>query len=207
MRKIVSLLLALVMVLSVSCASAIDVGGAIGDVLDNLLNQNTTSPEESITGLMSAVKTIYDKEEIPYTPMEGYEDSCLVTVMELTDSRLGDMYLYSDCYEDSRLLTTNYDEVADPAVFDEMIKLFNYVNGDLFWGKLYLLEESGDMCYEVCLPMNGAALTDQDKVNISEFAFTCMYICDLMVEYISAVMNGETGANAFAMYVADIYAE
>ena len=128
-------------------------------------------------------------------------------LIESTDGEMGDLYTYIDVYENGVLLQVCYETDAPEDRLSELLRFINLVNADLLGSKFYIYEETG---YIFCENYLEFALVDPSTLTASaQSAFLdCFY--DLLTEanfdamYFAEILAGETAANAFAMYYADL---
>lgn len=192
MRRVISLMLSLLLLLAPCLTLAEGADAPASDLQD-----------EAIIGFLRAALDGEPELNYEYDKMSA----TFSLLIESTDGEMGDLYTYIDVYEGGVLLQVCYETDAPQARLSELLRFINLVNADLLGSKFYIYEETG---YIFCENYLEFALVDPSALTASaQSAFMdCFY--DLLTEanfdalYFAEIIAGETAANAFAMYVADL---
>ena len=127
-------------------------------------------------------------------------------VFESNNGRMGDLYAYVDVYRSGILLQTCYDVVAPKDRMAELLSFINMVNADLFSCKYYIHNDTGNIYYEMFLPMSFTDVDQLDKAaeeTLYDIFADMAYEADYDGEYFAEIIAGESAQNAYSMYVAD----
>lgn len=127
-------------------------------------------------------------------------------VFESNNGRMGDLYAYADVYRSGILLQACYDVTAPEDRMAEILSFINMVNADLFGSKFYVHTDTGNIYYEMFLPMNFTDISQLDKEaeeTLYEIFADMTYEADYDGEYFAEIIAGESAKNVYAMYLAD----
>lgn len=185
MKKIISILLLLA--LFIPFAHAED---ATYDLHENII--------------YSLVKSALAAEEISYELDDEYSAAYFGMMLE-KETALGHADMYADAYWDGVSVSASYQYPIPAEKVDEIALLCNYFNMDLYIGKFYVDPFELYVFYEVFLPMDASDLNDYDKASIGEYVYTAANALEIYQDYfLEVISNGESAANAYAMWYADI---
>lgn len=188
MHRLTALLLVLILAFSASVAFAEE------------------TDTQSLAPLMDFVQDALDRGG--YTLYERDDEiSCFALGFGVRDDRLGNLYAYLYVYERGILIMTYYEETLPAARIDEAIRFVNLVNSELLGSKFYIDPDTGDICYETFLQLNFLSPDELDET-VQDVLLDLIYAAALElnydVDYFMELIGGETAANAFAIYVADL---
>lgn len=207
LKKLVALLLATLLFIPAALADTPN----LLDFLSSLGSLGSSKPDESLSEeqrlqiIYEMMNAELDAENIQYETVPDQQGSYYSLLFE-SETPMGDRAdIDMLAYWDGVAICASYrDPIADEH-FDEIVRFCNLMNSSLYIGKLYLCEyaDGNYLCYEVFLPMDAAALNDYDRYSVMEYAYFSAQILEVYQEYFMYVLEGETAANAYAMWYAD----
>ncbi len=188
MKKLLSSVLSLLLTMTFLFSSA------VADTTDD------NAPYQAIYNMileeLDSVELTYDRYDDYYALYFGYT---------LNDANYGDALVFVSAYSDAFTITAGFTTAIKSENFGEVLSFINLLNGDLYVGKLMLDKSDDDwfLTYEIFISVNPDNIDDWDRNALLDYTDLSLDILCELSEYIAQIEAGETGANVYAMYLAD----
>ncbi len=188
MKKLLSSVLSLLLTMTFLFSAA------VADTTDD------NAPYQAIYNMileeLDSVELTYDRYDDYYALYFGYT---------LNDANYGDALVFVSAYSDAFTITAGFTTAIKSENFGEILSFINLLNGDLYVGKL-MLDKSDDnwfLTYEIFISVDPDNIDDWDRNALLDYTDLSLDIICELSEYIALIEAGETGANVYAMYLAD----
>ena len=188
----------LVSILSLLMTMTFLFSAAIADTTDD--NASYQAIYDMILEEMDSVEITYDRYDDYFSIYFGYE---------LDDANYGDAMVFMSAYSDAFTITAGFTTAIKSENFSEVLSFINLLNGDLYVGKLMLDKSDDDwyLTYEVFVSVDPDNIDDWDRSALLGYTDLSLDIICELSDYIAEIEAGETGANVYAMYLADYMSE
>lgn len=186
--SVLSLLLTMTLLFSVAVAETTDDNASYQAIYNMILEE------------MDGAELTYERYDDYYSLYLGYT---------LSDANYGDATLLISAYSDAFTITTNFTTAIKSENFGEVLSFVNLLNSDFYVGKLLLdkIDDDWFLTYEVFVSVDPDNIDDWDRNNLLGYADLSLDILCELSEYVAQIEAGETGANVYAMYLADYMSE
>ncbi len=188
MKKLLSSVLSLLLTMTFLFSAA------VADTTDD------NAPYQAIYNMileeLDSVELTYDRYDDYYALYFGYT---------LNDANYGDALVFMSAYSDAFTITTGFTTAIKSENLGEVLSFINLLNGDLYVGKLMLDKSDDDwfLTYEIFISVDPDNIDDWDRNALLDYTDLSLDIICELSEYIAQIEAGETGANVYAMYLAD----
>ncbi len=188
MKKLLSSVLSLLLTMTFLFSAA------VADTTDD------NAPYQAIYNMileeLDSVELTYDRYDDYYALYFGYT---------LNDANYGDALVFVSAYSDAFTITAGFTTAIKSENFGEVLSFINLLNGDLYVGKLMLDKSDDDwfLTYEIFISVDPDNIDDWDRNALLDYTDLSLDIICELSEYIALIEAGETGANVYAMYLAD----
>ncbi len=164
---------------------------------------DTTDDSASYQAIYDMILEEMDSVEITYDRYDDYFS--IYFGYELDDANYGDAMVFMSAYSDAFTITAGFTTAIKSENFSEVLSFINLLNGDLYVGKLMLDKSDDDwyLTYEVFVSVDPDNIDDWDRSALLGYTDLSLDIICELSDYIAEIEAGETGANVYAMYLAD----
>lgn len=185
MKKLFSLLLALCLTLAPMLVRA----------------EEDATPYQNIYTMLLEQLNAVDLSLTPYD--ENYQ---VYLGYELEKNVYGNADIILDAYADAFTINASYQQPLDESLVPQVLSFFNYVNDNIYVGKLTLSKLNGAWypTYEIFVSVNPDDIREWDRNNVLAYTSLALETLEEMTDYLTELTNGETPENVFAMWQADV---
>jgi len=162
------------------------------------------SEDEAAALVLKAICAFLDSEELIYETSMEYPMCSLSFDLEKTSALGSCIGMDAHAMYDGALIIAYYEQNVPEDRADEVLRLCNYLNAETYGAKLYLSPDDLGLYCETFLPLYAGSIGDEEMFLLSESFWLAYGFAEFYHDYfIEVIANGETAANAYAMWLAD----